>query len=384
MKKLLTLLVLISVLACSERKSEEIYQGKLQEFVSGSFIIEKDSTTGRLDFQKIIDHDGKRFFVSREDQGYSLFNAVTGKKEFTFKIPKEGPLSLKGHAVAYQVFDGNEFIAVSSQGNVKKYISGVEVKEMSLDWTDYQEKMLIQMSDTNDNFIKIDSNRYQLFNNPFDIFNDEKSVDLDYREWVVEFDLEEGWVCASDLKAPLGEEFSNSTSASHLKSVYNGNLNQFYLMFAPSDTLYQIQNCKVLRKIALESVTEFKYLPGLYEQNGRNKNWKNNPTSAGNTSLNYDSNNELYIRMVLMKTEETQPEIKDIRERTGLNKSTFILLVYDLGWRLKAELELFYDAGQSSGNIIASKEGIFITKTEQKSEDEYEFYKIDLSRFGDN
>jgi hypothetical protein len=154
-------------------------------------------------------------------------------------------------------------------------------------------------------------------------------------------------------------------------------------MFAPSDTLYQIQNCKVLRKIGLESVTEFKYLPGLYEQNGRNKNWKNNPTSAGNTSLNYDSNNELYIRMVLVKTEETQPEIKDIRERTGLNKSTFILLVYDLEWRLKAELELFYDAGQSSGNIIASKEGIFITKPEQKSEDEYEFYKIDLSRFGE-
>jgi hypothetical protein len=200
---------------------------------------------------------------------------------------------------------------------------------------------------------------------------------------VVEFDLEEGWVCASDLKAPLGEEFSNSTSASHLKSVYNGNLNQFYLMFSPSDTLYQIQNCQVLRKIGLESVTEFKYLPGLFEENGRNKNWRNNPISAGNTSLNYDSNNELYIRKVLVKTEETQPEITDFRERMSMNKSTFLILIYDLEWRLKAELELFYDAGQSSGNIIASKEGLFIPKPDQKSEDEYEFWKVDLSRFGE-
>ncbi len=383
MKKLFTLLALILAFACSERKSEEIYQGKLEDFISGSFIIEKDSTTSRLDFQKIIDYDGKRFFVSKEDQGYSLFNAVTGKKEFTFKIPKEGPLSLKGHAIAYQVFDGNEFIAVSSQGNVKKYINGEEVKGMSLDWTNYQEKMLIQMSDTDDNFLKIDSNRYQLFNNPFDIFNDEKSVDLDYREWVVEFDLEEGWVCASDFKAPLGEEFSNSTSASHMKSVYNGDLNEFYLMFSPSDTLYQIHNCNVLRKIGLESVTEFKYLPGLFEQNGRNRNWRGNPASAGNASLNYDSHNQLYIRMVLAKTEETQPEITGIRERTGLNKFTFLILVYDLEWKLKAELELFYDAGQSSGNIIVSKEGFFIPKPEQESEDAYEFYKIDLSRFGD-
>ncbi|MDG1275955.1 MAG: hypothetical protein P8O16_01660 [Algoriphagus sp.] len=124
-------------------------------------------------------------------------------------------------------------------------------------------------------------------------------------------------------------------------------------------------------------------MPGIYEQNGKNKKWRNNPESASNSALLFDSVNQLYVRNVVVKTEETQPEITDIRKRQGLNKRTHLILIYDLDWKLKAELEISYDVGQTGGQMISSNGWILISKPEQKSEDEYEFYKIDLSRFGD-
>ncbi|MBN7818117.1 hypothetical protein [Algoriphagus pacificus] len=383
MKNLFIVFFVMMIFSCAKKSPVEIYQGNLDEFIDGEFLFEKDSSTVKINLEKVISWNGKKFFVSREDQGYSLFSVDSGKKEFSFRIPKEGPLSLKGHGIASQTFDENEFIALSSQGNVKKYKHGLQIQEIDLDWTEYQERMIIQMSDLRDNFLEVGEGRYQLVNNPFDLFDEEKSVDLNYRKWLVEFDLNNGWICNSDFKAPLGNEFSNSTSASSIISVFNDQKDEFYFMFAPSDSLYQIKNCKVLKKIALESKSELKYLPGIYEQNGKNKNWRNNPESSSNVALLFDSVNKLYVRKVLLKTEETQPEITDIRKRQGLNKKYFLFLIYDLEWKIKAELSIFYDAGQNSSQIISPEGGILVSKPEQASEDEYEFYKIDLSRFAD-
>ncbi len=381
MKPIFLFFILGLVISCSGKKVEDIYQGNLEDLIVEEFIFEKDSSTKRISLEKIISFQGKEVFVSREDQGYSLFNVESGKKEFSFKIPNEGPLSLKGNGIAFQVFDGNEFVAVSSQGNVKQYIDGELVKELDLDWTEYQSRMIFQMSDFSDNFLKIGSDRYQLINNPFDIFDEKKNVDLNYKKWLVEFDLDDGWICASDFSAPLGEEFSNSTSASSISSVYNSLEDEFYLIFAPSDTLFQIKNCQVVEKFPLQSKTELKYSPGLFEQNGKKKTWRNNPESASNSGLLFDSVNQLYIRKVLVKSEETQPEITDTRKRRGLNKNTYLFMVYDLDWNLKAELKTIYEPGQILSQVVSPQGGILVSKPEQASEDKYEFYKIDLSRF---
>jgi len=59
------------------------------------------------------------------------------------------------------------------------------------------------------------------------------------------------------------------------------------------------------------------------------------------------------------------------------------LLVYDHDWKLKADLEITYPAGSRFENLFTTSQGLFINKPEQASEDEYEFYKIDLSQFAD-
>ena len=95
MKILLLIAVLLFTFSCAEKSSEEIYQGKLEEFFEGDFILEKDSATTNINLQKTISYNGERFFVSREDQGYSLFSVESGKKEFSFKIPKRAHFPLK-------------------------------------------------------------------------------------------------------------------------------------------------------------------------------------------------------------------------------------------------------------------------------------------------
>ncbi|WP_237563212.1 DUF4221 family protein [Algoriphagus kandeliae] len=352
----------------------------MEEFVVGECSLEKDSTTRRIRLQKLVEYDGEHLFLSKEEKGYSLFSKSSGKKHYSFTIPDDGPLSLKGYPIATQGFDAGEFLAISSLGNVKQYVNGKQIAEIDLEWSTYDNLALIQMADEKDNFRKIGDSHYQIINKPINPFA-EDYVDINYGEWVAEFNLQEGWICISDFSSGLGEEYSKSASAAHLISVYNHERDEFYVLFEPSDFLYQIRDCEVIKKLKLTSLTKFEYLPGIYEKTGRNSSWRSNPKSAANSDLAYDPVNKLYLRMVKVKTEESQPEVTDIRLRQGLNRNTYLMLIYDLNWELKAELEIVYDVGQTIGNLIPTPEGVFIPKPEQKSEDEYELYKIDLSQF---
>jgi hypothetical protein len=58
-------------------------------------------------------------------------------------------------------------------------------------------------------------------------------------------------------------------------------------------------------------------------------------------------------------------------------------LIYDQNWNLLAELTTTFDLGTRFENLIVSNGNLIINKPEQKSEDEYEFYKVDLSQFRD-
>jgi len=383
MRKIFFIILALGFFACGSEKERVVFQGDLKEFVVDSLVVFKDSVTSRLKFQKIINFNKGRFFVSKDHEGYDLFDILTGKKEFSFRFPKEGPMALKGHPIAVQVFNGNEMVVISSQGQARKYLNGQVEEEVELAWTEFENLMLLQMQDEQDNFIKVEEDRYLITTNPFDYFAEEEFVDMNYGRWFMEFDFRNGWVCNSNFKSPLSEEFSKSSSAAIITSVYNGDDETYFSMFTASDSIYQIKNCKVEKSFELESLTSFTFLPGIFIENGRNRSWRSNPDSDSNISLVYDPANRLYIRTVLVDVVESNPEISDIRLRHGLNKTTFLLLVYNLDWQLIAELETVYEVGETFGKMIAAKEGLFINKPEQVSEDEYEFYKIDLSRFVD-
>lgn len=71
----------------------------------------------------------------------------------------------------------------------------------------------------------------------------------------------------------------------------------------------------------------------------------------------------------------------DVRKKLFEKETTYLLLIYSSNWQLLGELELVYPQDTRFENMFTTSQGVFINKPEQKSEDEYEFYKINLSRF---
>jgi hypothetical protein len=128
-------------------------------------------------------------------------------------------------------------------------------------------------------------------------------------------------------------------------------------------------------------LTQRTYFPEVFIGDGNSGSWEKPDNGAMNRHLLYDQKTDLRIRVTLINQIRTQPEIKDIRQRIFLNEFTYLLSIYDKAWNLKGELEFNYPVGSRFENIFLSGGQVFINKPEQKSEDEYEFYKIDLSRF---
>jgi hypothetical protein len=60
-----------------------------------------------------------------------------------------------------------------------------------------------------------------------------------------------------------------------------------------------------------------------------------------------------------------------------------VLSIFSGEWEPKGEYFFDFETELEVENWFLTSEGLFINKPEQKSEDEYEFWKIDLSRFAD-
>lgn len=152
-------------------------------------------------------------------------------------------------------------------------------------------------------------------------------------------------------------------------------------MFPFSDSLYQIKDCQIIVRKKLEALTPKTYFPEVFIGNGNSGSWEKPDNGAMNRHLLFDPKTNLRLRVTFINQIRTKPEIKDIRQRMFLNKTTYLLLIYDEVWNLKGEIEFTYPVGSRFENIFLSGGQVFINKPEQSPEDEYEFYKIDLSRF---
>jgi hypothetical protein len=205
-------------------------------------------------------------------------------------------------------------------------------------------------------------------------------LDLEFGSWIGVFDDEGNWICKSNFKAPYDDTYKNSAQGGKLvRMVDKGNS---WLMFPYSDSLYQIKNCEIIRQLKLESNSRVQYLPEKSEGDAKSGTWTQPEDGALNSHLLRDLHSNHYVRLVRLKEKRNQPEITDVRQRLFLNEVTYLLLIYDLDWILKAELEMTYPAGSRFENLFATSRGLFINKPMQASEDEYEFLKIDLTGAG--
>ena len=382
MKHLYSLLLVFTFFACSKEK--EPIQGKLEDFVLGEMSFERDSETGFMGFQGSITKYGIEMAYTKWNEIFSFYDVKNGRKTATYVVHREGPMEFKGMPeVGGFLNDGGLFVT-SSTGFTNIYRNDTLALSYMRDMEAYEPGKYLYLTDKRNAFHALTDNRYELTFNPFEFMafrEGRDGLDLSFKSWIGEFDGEGNLICKSDFKAPYDESYSQSSSGGNLlRMVAEG---KSWAMFPYSDSLYQIKNCKVIDRIKLTKLTPFPYYPDTYVGDRNRGSWERPENGALNLHLIHDLSSGMNVRMTLVKNEKDDPEIKDPRQRLYLDENTYLLLIYDSEWKLRAELEVVYPPGTRFENIFSTSEGLFINKPEQASEDEYEFYKIDLSRFSD-
>ncbi|MGM0946580.1 MAG: hypothetical protein ACQEW9_15495 [Bacteroidota bacterium] len=199
---------------------------------------------------------------------------------------------------------------------------------------------------------------------------------IDFREWIITVDLKTGEIKKSDFSIPTGyEQFKNDLTSTRLFGDWDKKRNLFYLVWPGSPEIYLLDGIELKKKLVSMTSQEFNYLPTETIPWGDNFTvWALPKEASRNIFLIYDEHRDLILKCTKIN-ESGAGETKF--ERT----KHYVLSVYTGDWRPLGEYLFDFESELDLENWFLTSEGLFINKPEQKSEDEYEFYKIDLSPF---
>lgn len=214
MKKLFYLSIISILFSCSEKA--EVITGKLEDFISGEVIFERDEKTGFMGFREPILIDGKEVVYTEWNGIFQFFDPQTGSRLLQFQLPKEGSNSLKGGYHGGKAFDGLILIAANNIGNVNFYQSDSLFRTLKLDMNSYVSKGYLELADPENSLHILSENEYEITFDPFEIMSfrtNEDGLDLKFGSWIGKFDSLGNWLCKSDFKAPYDETYANSISS---------------------------------------------------------------------------------------------------------------------------------------------------------------------------
>ena len=382
MKSIVLLILVLSFLSCTKQK--EPIQGKLEDFVADEMSFERGVEVGFMGFRGTVEFQGKEALNTEWNGIFRFFDPKNGRRLGSFEIPKEGPNSLKGGVHIGKAFDAVTIIATNTTGNTNIYKHDSLFTQFVLDMSDLESNSVFSFPMSGNALHQVSENQYELTFDPFDFMAyrmGKEGFDLDFSSWILKFDDQGNWICKTDFKAPYDESYANSSQASEMVRMVENE--RSWAIFSYSDSLYQIKDCQVVDKKKLESITPISYFPDKYIGNKNQGSWEIPENGGINYRLIHDISTGFYIRMTQIERRKSDPNESDPRKRMYLDENTYLLLIYDSEWNLLGELKAVYPQGTRFENLFSTSEGLFINKPEQASEDEYEFYKIDLSQFAD-
>lgn len=394
MKKIyLCLVVIVSLFSCDGKDSGKIYQGKLEELLLEDFNLGKDSlTTGFWNLKAIKDAGNDYLVYSRNARkfkgwGFVFLNPQTGKEVHIIEIPIEGPNSMKGGIMGFIIQERNSVFIINSLGDVAKYDSAGN----QISYIDSE----LDLPHTLDNMVRlefrnglayVDFPKLQFGQNPSHIINLREKpgpgeirngFPLDFTNWLTLTDVTTGEVETSDFLIPTGYEiFEGDMTSTFLFGTFDTKRDHYLLGWPYSNEVYELKDLKLKRKVTPRANVKFNFLPSEIIPWGVNTVWALPKEASVNIFLLYDSHRDLYIRCSKVN-ESGMGETKF--ERT----KHYVLSIYSGNWEPKGEYFFDFETELEVENWFLTSEGLFINKPEQKSEDEYGFYKIDLSGFGE-
>lgn len=385
------LIALIIFFSCSTAPSEKIYQGKLEELIVGDFSLHLDSLTKGVYNPQVIKDGEKELILTTKSatkfKGWAFVfsDPSTGMEVDRVEIPTEGPQSMKGGIFTYVVHSKNQIFLINTSGEVGEYNKdGIQKRLISAikDFASSNEKGIpiarSEISDFRAPIIQLGLNPNSIIN-----FRDRpgpgemrSEFPTDFTEWILFLNLETGEVSTSNFAIPEGyESFKNDLTSTTLIGAFESKRDLYYLGWPGSNEIYVLDGVKLTEKITPDSKTEFNFLPTEVVPWGDNFTvWDLPKESSRNIFLLYDEKKDLILKCSKINESGTG---ETNFERT----KHYVLGVYSGDWDPIGEYFFDYETELDLENWFLTSEGLFINKPEQKSEDEYEFYKIDLSRF---
>jgi hypothetical protein len=394
MKNRFVLLILFLALACSEKKPQEIYQGKLEELIVGDFGLIKDSLTKNFWNLRIVTEGDSEFILYTKSaskfKGWAFIFASTqtGKEVRRIEIPTEGPEAIKAGVLLNIVPSISNVFIINYLGDIADYNeSGKQASFYSFEGM--RKSATESLGFTNygglitycDSTIQMGRNPNRSVNSKSNIGPGELKTEfsIDFNEWLISVDLKSGTVKKSIFKIPDGYEvFKNDPTSTRLYGAFDSQRDKTYLMWPGSSQIFILKKLELLEKITPKSKVEFNYLPAETIPWGANATVYQLPKEGSqNIFLLFDSSKDLIIKC-------TKINESGVSETNFERTKHYVLSIYSGDWEPKGEYFFDFETELEVENWFLTSEGLFINKPKQKSEDEYEFWKIDLSRFGDN
>lgn len=391
MKNISLVLLVFGLFSCETVSEKDIYLGKLEELIIGDFSIKKDSLTKSIHNIRVVKDEKNEFIVTissaRQFKGWSFIfrNTEKGDEVYRIEIPNEGPNSIKGGIYINYVDSPSRIFTANTKGEISEYSdSGTKINEfLSLKF--YAEQASSFPLSRSEGVIYLNESKFQLSLNPNHAVNWKElpgpgemrsEFPLDFREWIIALDLETGEIEKSDFSIPSGyEQFKYDLTSTRLFGDWDKKRNVFYLVWPGSPEIYLLDGIELKKKLVPMTSQEFNYLPTETIPWGDNFTvWALPKEASRNIFLIYDEHRDLILKCTKIN-ESGAGETKF--ERT----KHYVLSVYTGDWRPLGEYLFDFESELDLENWFLTSQGLFINKPEQKSEDEYEFYKIDLSPF---
>lgn len=279
------------------------------------------------------------------------------------------------------VISPSEFVLFNQSGYLHQYMDQKLNNALQVPMTEILGNRFTQISKQNGNLIKFSSGHYQVVLNPFAFMNSNGGYDPNFREWLMEIDINKGVSCVSDFKAPFGEVFKDSQTVTLTNGVYNSSRDEYWLQFALSDSIYQFKSCQVVQKQLLKSKEDHIFLPDIVRKQGRNTRWNPNPKSYKNLHLLYDEKTQHYLRLVQLPQDISEEDLlaMDLREASK-NPIDYQLLVYDEDWKFLKVFQFSVLGSNSFESVFVDNGLLYLNQFDQELEDEYVLISYDLSK----
>lgn len=382
--------------SCGAEKEEEICQGKLEELIVGDFTFYKDSLTKTVDGITVVKDGGEEYVFTTtralQFRGWAFVfsNLETGKELKRIEIPTEGPNSMKGGAY-YLPLSLGRILAINPHGWIGTYdANGIKISELEneLNQSTQFERMLRLETRKGLMYFQFPYLQFgQDPSHPSNLSSLNKSsgpgemrstFPLDFSTWLTRVNVESGEIEYSEFGIPEGyEAFEGDMTATQLLGAYDGKRDVFYLAWPYSKEIYVLNGLELQRKVQAKSSIDFNFLPSeIIPWGGGWTVWALPKEASQNIFLVYDEYRDLILKC-------TKINESGVGETNFERTKHYVFSVYNGDWELKGEYTFDFENEVEVENWFITSEGLFINKPAQASEDEYEFYKIDLSKFVD-